>query len=219
MLFGRIILCRMKKCRHCGRENEDGLTMCVECGLEMSPSPARRFLAKLPSAIGAIDPTWPQRILVGLCVLFAVLVVYLLSLGPILRFYGVRPSSGWNRLPAIVRIVYEPIKHMPMPESMARMLRGYNRWWLRGSSVNTDYVRQMAQIDRSITVGMSQSDVVRMLGKPLMWYTNGDCLVADYSFPPPITDFDVLTNGFRIEFSNGMVVGKSPNTVLSGSAD
>ena len=202
----------MSQCRHCGRDNEDGVTKCVECGLEMAPSPTWRLLS---SAIVGIKARRPRRIIVGIVILFGVLVVYLLALGPILRLYGVRPFSGWDRLPAIVRMVYEPLDKMPIPEPVGKWLRGYNRWWMRASSEKTDFVRQIAQIDSWIKPGKLQSDVIGALGEPLWWTTNADRVVAQFSFGPPAVPFDILTNGFRIEFSNGVVVAKTATTVLS----
>src|SRR5262245_46335174 len=104
----------MSQCRHCGRDNEDGVTKCAECGLEMGPSQSRRLLL---SAIDQIKEHRSRRILWGIAVLFGLLLVYLLALGPILRIYGVRPSSGWDRLPAIVRMAYEPLDKMPIPKA------------------------------------------------------------------------------------------------------
>jgi hypothetical protein len=158
---------------------------------------------------------WPRRILLAVGALFGVLIVYLLDLGPILRLYGVRPSSGWGRLPVIVRIVYKPIDHLPFPAPVARVLRGYNGWWMRASSEKADFVKQMTQLNSSITIGMLQADVINALGEPALWDTNADRVVADYRFMPPFVPFDILTNGLRIDFSNGVVVGKSPTTVLS----
>ena len=151
----------------------------------------------------------------GIAILLGVLVVYLLSLGPMLRIYGVRPSSGWERLPGFVRMVYEPLDRMPVPEPLGKWLRRYNGWWMRASSEKADFVRQMAQIDSAIQPGLLQSDVIRALGEPLWWTTNVDRLTAEYRFGSPGVPFDILTNGFRIEFSNGVVVGKTPTTVLS----
>lgn len=86
---------------------------------------------------------------------------------------------------------------------------------MRASSEKADYISQIAQIDSWLRPGLLQTDVIRALGEPLWWQTNAERLVAEYSFGPPIVPFDILTNGFLIEFSNGVVVGKAPRRVLS----
>jgi hypothetical protein len=86
---------------------------------------------------------------------------------------------------------------------------------MRASSEKADFVEQIAQIDSWIRPGMLQSDVIRTLGEPLWWTTNVDRVVGEFRFGPPIVPFDVLTNGFQVEFSNGVVLGKTPTTVLS----
>ena len=73
----------------------------------------------------------------------------------------------------------------------------------------------MKQIESAINPGMTQSNVIRMLGQPLWWDTNTNGTVATYMFGSPMVGFDILTNGFRIEFSNAVVVRKLPITVLS----
>jgi hypothetical protein len=181
----------------------------------MSPSPTSQVLARLPSLLRATKTGWPRRILLALGALFVVLTIYLLGLGPILRLYGVRPSSGWERLPVIVRIVYKPIDHLPVPAPVARVLRGYNGWWMRASSEKADFVKWITQLNSAITIGMPQTDVIKALGEPVLWHTNEDRVAAEYVFMPPFVPYDILTNGVRIDFSNGVVIGKSPTTVLS----
>lgn len=169
----------------------------------------------LSSAIAGIRGRRFRRILGGIAILFGVFVVYLIALGPFLRIYDVRPSNGWERLPTIIRMAYEPLDKTPIPQPVGKWLQGYNRWWMRASSEKADFIAQIAQIDNRIRPGMLQSDVVRALGEPLWWMTNADRVLGQFSFGPPIVPFDILTNGFRIEFSNGVVVAKTPTTVLS----
>ncbi len=156
-----------------------------------------------------------RRIVRRIAILFGLLLIYLLALGPVLRIYGVRPSGGWERLPVVVRFVYEPLDKLPIPDPVGKWLRGYNGWWMRASSEKADFVRQMAQLESLIKPGMLQSDVVRALGEPLWWTTNEGCVIGEFIFAPPIVSFDVLTKGFRIEFSNGVVVRRTPRTGLS----
>jgi hypothetical protein len=64
-------------------------------------------------------------------------------------------------------------------------------------------------IDRSITNGMTQDQVIGILGSPRTWSTNGNTADADYYWPT-IGVFDgYTTNGFVITFSNGVVLRKS----------
>ena len=130
----------MKHCRHCGTENEDGALTCIECELSLSPSPAAQLLARLPSALRTANKAWLWRAIVVVAVPLLVLAVYLLSLGPILRFYGAKPSSAWSRVPPLVRAVYQPLDKMPVPESLGRMLRSYNRWWMGADNEKADFI-------------------------------------------------------------------------------
>src|SRR5437660_2373793 len=130
----------MKKCRHCGTENEQEALLCPECGLDFSPSSAAQLVVKLMSVLRAINTSWLRRALVIVAAALLVLAVYLLSLGPVLRVYGAKPSNVWGRVPPPVRAVYEPQDHMPIPEPLARMLRGYNRWWMGAGKEKVEFI-------------------------------------------------------------------------------
>jgi hypothetical protein len=70
-------------------------------------------------------------------------------------------------------------------------------------------------IDRSITNGMTQDQVVGFLGQPVLWSTNDSLIDADYDYAPIGTYYGDITNGFVITFSNGMVLRKSQITSSS----
>lgn len=203
----------MKKCRHCGNENEDGALACSECGLDLAPSPAAQLVARLPSALRATNTKWFWRISLPVGVLLLALVVYLLSLGPILRFYGAKPFNVWSRVPAPIRVIYEPQDRMPVPEPLGRLLRRYNQWWMGVERDKREFLQFMARIDSSITNGMEQSGVLALLGQPAGWFTNAGSVEAHYTYLlEAITYGDYRTNGFVICFSNGLVFRKSPIT-------
>lgn len=168
---------------------------------------------KLLAAKAIADMKWPKRILHGAALVLGVLTVYLLSYGPFLRVYGVKPYGGWNRLPAIVRIVYAPVdlgSHGPL----ARMLRGYHRWWMQIDRDRAKFLDAMARIDNSITNGMSQSEVIRLLGEPgFLWATNGGYIEGRYDYSIISLELTVSqwhTNGFIFGFTNGILVKKTP---------
>ena len=201
---------RMKKCRHCGTQNEDGAISCSECGLDLGPSPAAQLAAKLPSAIGAINTKWLWRLCLVIGIPILLLAVYLLSLGPILRFYEAKPSSVWSRVPGVVRAMYEPLDRMPIPEALGRPLRRYNQWWMGVEKDEREFRSLMARIDGSITNGVPQAEVTRLLGEPITWSTNADTVEAHYFYMPEVVLYGgYFTNGFNIAFSNGAVVRKS----------
>ena len=203
----------MKKCRHCGTENQDEALACSECGLQLAPSPAGRFLAKLPSALRAANMTWLWRISLGVGVLLLPLAVYFLSLGPILRFYGAKPTSAvWSRLPAAIRVVYEPQDRMRPPQPFAHLLVRYNRWWMGVDRDKKKFLMLMARIDSLVTNGVEQSAVLELLGQPVVSLTNDSIVEAHYVYLAEAITYGSMTNGFVIWFSNGVVSGKSPST-------
>ena len=72
----------------------------------------------------------------------------------------------------------------------------------------------MEQFNASITVGMTRSNVVMIMGQPYLtdtqsWRNKG--WVADiYHFDPPVLHFGTVTDGFNIVFSNDIVIKKDP---------
>jgi hypothetical protein len=72
------------------------------------------------------------------------------------------------------------------------------------------------QMDRSITNGMTQTQVVELLGRPATWYTNGNTIGADFQLVPLRAIFyGTITSGFTITFTNGAVFQKFP--IVTGS--
>jgi len=203
----------MKKCRHCGTGNEDGAAACTECGLELGPSAVARVAANLPSAIMATNREWLWRISLIIGIPLVLLTVYLLSLGPILKFYGAKPSNVWSLVPAGIRMIYEPLDRAPLPQPLAGLLLRYNQWWMGVEHDKRAFRNLMVQIDKSITNGMALSQVVALLGEPLALLTNGDTIQANFIYMPEvITCGGYFTNGFVVAFTNGVVVRKAPIT-------
>jgi hypothetical protein len=201
----------MKKCRHCRTDNEDGATICSECGLDLSPSTAAILISRLPSAFRGLNTKWLWRgsLIVGLPILL--LALYFLSFGPLLRFYGAKPPNVWSRVPLAIRKVYEPQDHFPIPGSVARPLRRYNQWWMGVDADKKELAKLISQIDHSITNGMTQTQVLGLLGQPTMWSTNGIMIDADFEYVRPgRIPYGSITSGFTITFSNGTVLQKSP---------
>jgi hypothetical protein len=206
----------MKKCRHCRTDNEEVATICTECGLDLSPSPTAKLITRLPSAFRALDTKWLWRgsLIVGLPILL--LALYLFSLGPILRFYGAKPWNVWNRVPSAVRVLYKPLDSFPIPAPLARLLGRYNQWCMGVDSDKKKLAKLISQLDRSITNGTTQTQVVELLGQPTMWDTNENMIYAYFHIVPLGANFyGNITSGFTITFSNGAVFQKSP--ILSGS--
>jgi hypothetical protein len=71
----------------------------------------------------------------------------------------------------------------------------------------------MAQVGAVIEPGMQYSDLVKQIGQPFICSTNGDAIMAIYHFDPAIAAYGlILTNGYRVDVSKGIVVTKSTMT-------
>lgn len=124
----------MKKCRNCGRENEDAPQNCRECGKEFAEPPLRRLLR--------IPWRWPGpalRIAAGLLV---IVLFYFLSYGPVRRYFVKVTSTATTvnevytvtvteQSPAWVSILYYPAFWLLMTEAGNRTYGAYLRWWER----------------------------------------------------------------------------------------
>ncbi len=78
----------MKTCGYCGRENADEARYCRECGTEFSLQAVPGVAAK---PADPRDWTWQEWLRGGLICLGAILLaglLYLLSLGPVMRYCG-----------------------------------------------------------------------------------------------------------------------------------
>lgn len=76
----------MKSCTYCGRENEDGITFCQECGTEIVAP-----VAKQPSR-KPLSWTGIKYAVLATGTLFVVAVLYLLSFGPVVRWTGTQAT-------------------------------------------------------------------------------------------------------------------------------
>ena len=59
---------------------------------------------------------------------------------------------------------------------------------------------------------MPYSDLVAKIGEPLFSNTNGGWVMTIYNHDPPVLFYDMITNGFSVDVSNGIVIRKSPVT-------
>jgi hypothetical protein len=65
----------MQTCRHCGKENEDGIALCSECGLELGPSPLARAAGQVGANTGHFFRRRPAATLLSiLTALYAISV-------------------------------------------------------------------------------------------------------------------------------------------------
>jgi hypothetical protein len=71
--------------------------------------------------------------------------------------------------------------------------------------------KRIEQVDAAITVGMPYSNLVAKIGEPFLSRTNNGAIMALYRYDPGVFH-DLITNGFRVDVSNGVVVGKSEIT-------
>ena len=135
----------------------------------------------------------------------------MLSLGPILRFYGAKPSNVWSRVPAVVRMIYEPLDRAPIPQPLAGLLLRYNQWWM---GWNRTRERSASSWHRSTSRSrrMPQSQVFALLGEPLASFTNAGTIEAHWFYMPEAILYGYMTNGFVITFTNGEVLRKAAIT-------
>jgi zinc-ribbon domain len=131
----------MKSCTYCGRENEDGITFCQECGTEIVAP-----VAKQPSR-KPVDWTGLKYAVFGVGALFVVAVLYLLSLGPVVRWTGsqavpvpvVTVTNGISQTlyattmyPAWVDVAYYPALELLASDGgggLGELYSRYIRWW------------------------------------------------------------------------------------------
>jgi hypothetical protein len=131
----------MKECAYCGRENADEAEHCRECGTQFVEQPVPKGLAE------PRDRTWQEwlgRTLRAVGIVLAVGLLYLLSFGPVVRYFGktttlsqptvtssvkgqaaVLVSVRSVSYPVWVGIVYRPA--FMMREN--RYYEEYLRWW------------------------------------------------------------------------------------------
>jgi hypothetical protein len=73
-----------------------------------------------------------------------------------------------------------------------------------------DYHARMEQVCVSVSNGMSYAQVVAAIGQPYLADTNGHSVMALFRFTPPARYHEAMTNGVKVDFYDGLVVGKSP---------
>lgn len=74
------------------------------------------------------------------------------------------------------------------------------------------FQKQMEQVDASINIGMPYSNLVAKIGEPIFSNTNDGWVMTIYNFEPHVAFHDMITTGFRVDVSNGIVIRKSPIT-------
>ena len=79
----------MKTCGYCGRENESEAAACAECGTEFVAPATQPASSSQPR-----DWNWLQRSLVYCAVAMGVVSLYLLSFGPISRYFAMVTISA-----------------------------------------------------------------------------------------------------------------------------
>jgi len=75
----------MKTCRHCATDNQDGASLCIECGLELSPSPSTRAAAAATALCERIV-TWKAASVILIIVALVYWVLALVSVRMALHF-------------------------------------------------------------------------------------------------------------------------------------
>ncbi len=198
----------MKRCRHCGVDNDDLAAVCSECGLDFSPSPGVRLITKAASVARRIDPRWGRWILTAAGLMLLLGALYVFSFGPVLWICGGTPQNPWGNTPRIIRAVYEPLDRARLPQPLRTVTPKYTRWWLGPDRDSGPLRGQLVLADQSITNGMMHAHVIELLGRPDASVTNGLCVEHDFLSSDPSAYARGCTNGLAITFSNGTVVAK-----------
>ncbi len=76
------------------------------------------------------------------------------------------------------------------------------------------FSRRVQQVDASISLGMTRSNVITVLGLPAHSDTNcgpyGNWTAEDYYFDPPVHHYSVMMIGLTVGYSNHVVIRKDP---------
>ena len=127
----------MKTCRYCGRENPDEGSHCSSCGTELVPEPIDSRPSQPP------DRTWIKTAFLWAGALLTLLLFYLLSLGPVIRWTGKVTSSTTTStptgfvsrrvvtIPRWVGIVYAPafLLRQSAAGDVGNLYERYLEWW------------------------------------------------------------------------------------------
>jgi hypothetical protein len=81
-----------------------------------------------PALTKARDGYWIRQALWFCAVFIAAFALYCLSVGPVLKLCGAKPSTGWSGLPTEIQFIYTPLRDVPEP--LARVLDHYVEWWI-----------------------------------------------------------------------------------------
>lgn len=123
----------MKTCAYCGREEADDRIHCGGCGTELPEQPAES-----PKAAPVRERSWLKTVLFYLATSTMALLVYLLSLGPVLHYFGQTTvtQAGTSLMrttqhPRWVSIVYGPALLL-LRTSYSDPYYRYLEWWEDG---------------------------------------------------------------------------------------
>jgi len=127
----------MKTCAWCGRENNDDATRCAHCGTEFAHQ------LKEPKPSQPRDWSWIKGVCVYGGASFLAVLLYFLSLGPVIRFSATvsqtvttnGTSFTFQRAayyPGWVGIVYSPafsLLHSGSEDTLSDFYWRYLQWW------------------------------------------------------------------------------------------
>jgi hypothetical protein len=155
----------MKSCTYCGLENEDENTFCQECGTEIVVPMAKRPSKK------SLDWMGLKYAVLGAGALFVVAVLYLLSLGPVVRWTGTQAipvplvtvtngnsftTSFVTSYPAWVDVVYYPALELLASGgggNLGELYIRYIQWWEKPSKPLTGGIRFLSGLAAFIICG------------------------------------------------------------------
>jgi hypothetical protein len=129
----------MKPCSYCGRENQDEAISCRECGTELV-APTSTAKPAEPDPIG-----WLRHALRCFGLSIAIACFYLLSLGPVTRYFGTTTrapavttptSTGATIVTTVTRsypgwvvLIYYPAFALERSDALGDVYAAYLNWW------------------------------------------------------------------------------------------
>jgi hypothetical protein len=106
----------MKKCGYCGRENADEATYCRECGTEFTVRAPPAAPAKPADRRDRTWQGWLRNGLICFCAIVLAGLLYLLSLGPVIRYCAMvntvtlnLSTTGYVSVPTGTRYTVMPV--------------------------------------------------------------------------------------------------------------
>ena len=126
----------MRTCGYCGHEEAEEAVHCSGCGTEFTNQPAKAEHEERSPR----DWSWLKTALLYMAICFGALFLYLLSLGPVMRYWGQitptrttapsRTTTQEIKFQSWIGVVYAPA-FLLISSPLGDVYLGYLEWWQR----------------------------------------------------------------------------------------